>query len=168
MKRTRQKPAGVDAAAEDPGPKAWAGLLEASAAVEEENQRVCRDLEVTTIQAWTLKYLDPERPCSMSTLAAAYACDASNITAVVDKLEARGLVERRASDSDRRMKMLVVTAVGARLRRKLIERWHAPPLWIRALAAEDQERLGAILERALEHHAAAEPADACREPGKRG
>jgi DNA-binding MarR family transcriptional regulator len=42
--------------------------------------------------------------------------DASNLTTLVDKLAARGALERQADPGDRRVKALVLTAEGQRLR----------------------------------------------------
>jgi DNA-binding MarR family transcriptional regulator len=42
--------------------------------------------------------------------------DASNLTNPVDRLEARGVVERHALPGDRRVKALRLTAAGRRLR----------------------------------------------------
>ena len=52
----------------------------------------------------------------MSALAAALQCDNSNVTGIVDRLEAQGLVERRPAAHDRRVKTLVVTTEGVELR----------------------------------------------------
>ena len=41
----------------------------------------------------------PERPLPMGRLACALGCDASNVTGIVDRLEQRGLIERRPSDA---------------------------------------------------------------------
>lgn len=48
-------------------------------------------------------------------LAKALAVTAPNITAWMGKLEARGLIERSASDTDRRAQLLHLTAEGERL-----------------------------------------------------
>jgi len=47
------------------------------------------------------------------TLAATIGFDTSTIAGVVDRLERRGLIERQASPSDRRVRLLQVTAAGA-------------------------------------------------------
>jgi DNA-binding MarR family transcriptional regulator len=133
--------------------RAWELLIEAATAVNEERDRVHADLGLTYVQAWVLQFLDPAHPSTMSEVAAAYSCDASNITTMIDKLEARGLVVRSPSESDRRVKMLVVTPAGTQLRRKLLARRRAPPTWIRALSAQDRGELGAILSRALHERA---------------
>ena len=65
-------------------------------------------------QAHALRSLAGGDPLSQRELAAALHCDASNVTGIVDRLEARGLVERQVSQQDRRVKTLLVTAEGAR------------------------------------------------------
>ena len=52
------------------------------------------------------------RPLSMGELADRLFCDASNVTGIVDRLEARGLVERQPDPDDRRVRRLVLTAEG--------------------------------------------------------
>ncbi|MEA2828573.1 MAG: MarR family transcriptional regulator, organic hydroperoxide resistance regulator [Actinomycetota bacterium] len=54
-------------------------------------------------------------PRSMGELADRLFCDASNVTGIVDRLEARGLVERQADPDDRRVRRLVLTDAGREL-----------------------------------------------------
>ena len=56
-----------------------------------------------------LLFWPPVPPLPMGVLAEILQCDASNITGVVDGLESRGLVERRVSTKDRRIKHLTLT-----------------------------------------------------------
>ena len=63
----------------------------------------------------------------MRTLARAWACDASNVTWMVDRLESRGLVERRMLPGDRRVKMVALTPLGAGTKAELFTRLHEPP-----------------------------------------
>ena len=57
---------------------------------------------LTSTQAKVLAQLDG--PLPMRGLAALLVCDASNVTGIVDRLEARGLVRREADTADRRVK----------------------------------------------------------------
>jgi DNA-binding MarR family transcriptional regulator len=52
------------------------------------------------------------QPLPMRALAGLLACDASNITGLVDRLEARGLVTRHLDAADRRIKNVVATEEG--------------------------------------------------------
>src|SRR6476659_7306266 len=94
-------------------------------------------------------------PLPMGRLACALGCDASNVTGIVDRLEKRGLIERRPSERDRRVKVLVVTAEGAQVRRRLLLRLGEPPQSIAALSPADRRRLGRLLRLALSRAAAA-------------
>ena len=85
----------------------------------------------------------------MRELAQALACDNSNVTGIVDRLEARGLVERRASTDDRRVKMLVVTEAGKDLRRRVKARMEEPPEALKRLTPEEQVLLRDLLRKAM-------------------
>jgi DNA-binding MarR family transcriptional regulator len=52
------------------------------------------------------------RPMPMRRLAELMGCDASNVTGIVDRLEARGLVRRESDPDDRRVKNVAVTDEG--------------------------------------------------------
>jgi DNA-binding MarR family transcriptional regulator len=110
---------------------------------------VCREFELSPPQVMALRHMDPERPLPMSELAGSLHCDNSNVTGIVDRLEDRGLVERRAADYDRRVKLLALTPDGEALREKLGERMDEPPPQLAALSAADQRALRDILRRAL-------------------
>ena len=62
-----------------------------------------------------LKVLSLEGPMSQQTLANKYQVDRATITEVVDALEARELVTRQVSQTDRRCKLLHLTPTGNRL-----------------------------------------------------
>lgn len=83
----------------------------------------------------------------MNELAAVLACDNSNVTGLVDRLEARGLVARRASPDDRRVKRVVLTAAGDLLRAQLLERLGNPPAGFECLTAAEQRQLRDLLRR---------------------
>jgi DNA-binding MarR family transcriptional regulator len=113
--------------------------------------RALGDLGLTFAQAHALRLLDPERPLAMSALAQLLVCDASNVTGIADRLEARGLVERQSAGKDRRVKVLALTAAGIKLRKRVHELMSEPPEAIAALSDEDQRTLRDILRRAAEH-----------------
>jgi MarR family transcriptional regulator, organic hydroperoxide resistance regulator len=106
------------------------------------------ELDLTPPQGHALRLLEPDRPLAMSELAEALYCHASNVTGIVDRLEARGLVERRPGQ-DRRVKTLALTEAGARARQRVVQLMSAPPPEIAALSAADQRALRDILTRAL-------------------
>jgi DNA-binding MarR family transcriptional regulator len=106
--------------------------------------------ELSPPQLFMLRRLQPGQPTPMSELAAFMGCDASNITGLVDRLEARGLVERRVPVHDRRVKQIVLTAAGERLRDEALQHLHLPPEELTRLSNADQRALRDILRRALE------------------
>jgi DNA-binding MarR family transcriptional regulator len=106
-------------------------------------------LDLTTVQAHALRILDPERPLAMSELADALYCHASNVTGIVDRLESRGLVERRPGAGDRRVKTLVLTPEGAEVRAQVVTLLSEPPAAIARLPEPDQLALRDLLRRAL-------------------
>ena len=55
------------------------------------------ELELSPAQCHVLHLIEPGRPIPMGRLAETLACDASNVTGLVDRLESRGLVRRRPS-----------------------------------------------------------------------
>jgi DNA-binding MarR family transcriptional regulator len=74
-----------------------------------------------------LSILDPEEPRPMRAMASTLCCDASMATWLVDRLEERGLVERRTPPNDRRVKTVVLTSLGIRTRERLRESFYDPP-----------------------------------------
>ena len=108
------------------------------------------EFELSPVQCHVLHLIQPEQPMSMGRLAETLACDASNVTGLVDRLEARKLLERRPGAGDRRVKVLALTPAGARLRTLLQRRMAAPPDPFARLSADDQRALIKILERLVQ------------------
>jgi DNA-binding MarR family transcriptional regulator len=129
--------------------EAWALMGRLFVQLRPRMVRVAAECGLTPSQLFALKTLDPEQPVPMRSLAAALRCDSSNVTGLVDGLEAQGLVERREAEHDRRLRMLVVTARGAEVRDRLHAVMQEVPLELAALSAADQRALRDILRRAL-------------------
>jgi len=58
-------------------------------------------------------------PRPMSRLALGLHCEPSNVTGLVDRLEKRGLVQRRTDAQDRRVKLIAPTQAGTELSAKV-------------------------------------------------
>ena len=110
---------------------------------------ICDDLGLTPMQGHALRSLDPDRPSPMSVLADMLICDASNVTAIVDKLETRGLIVRQSAENDRRIKMLAVTQQGRELRERLCARFTVPPAAVEALPPAARRQLADLLRAIL-------------------
>jgi DNA-binding MarR family transcriptional regulator len=105
---------------------------------------------LSSVQCHVLHLIEPGRPLAMSRLAATLSCDASNVTGLVDRLEALGLVRRRPSPADRRVKVLDLTPVGSRLRAQLLRRMTGRPLPLARLSVREQRALVRMLERLVD------------------
>jgi len=108
------------------------------------------EFELSPAQCHVLHLIEPDRSIPMGRVAEALACDASNVTGLIDRLESRGLVCRRPSAEDRRVKVLELTPAGARLRSTVLERFAEPPSSLTRLSAEEQRVLVKMLKRLLE------------------
>jgi len=106
------------------------------------------ELELHPAQAGALLQL--ASPLPMNELAAVLACDNSNVTGLVDRLAARGLVARQANPDDRRVKRVVLTTAGTSLRGQLLERVGRPPAGFERLSPAEQRQLRDLLRRVVD------------------
>ncbi len=68
--------------------------------------------ELSAVQAKVLLQLPADGAMTMRALAGQLQYDASNLTGVVDRLEATGAVRRKSHPQDRRVKRVELTAEG--------------------------------------------------------
>ena len=111
---------------------------------------VAAEFELSPAQVCTLLRMTPGESVAMSALAGTMACDPSNVTGIVDKLESRGFIARQGTDHDRRIKHLAVTERGRRIRDKLVAAVMNPPEAVAALPSEVKARLTGLLRGLLE------------------
>src|SRR4051812_42545161 len=102
--------------------RAWQLLVRFFFAQREHLPGFTAECDLSPAQCHVLHLIEPSRPVPMSRLAQTLSCDASNVTGLVDRLEARGLVQRRPSASDRRVKVVHLTPTGSRLRTQVLRR----------------------------------------------
>jgi len=129
---------------------AWQLLIKLSFSQQTQVSPLAAELELSPVQCHVLRLLEPDKPLPMRALAEGLCCDASNVTGLVDRLESRGLVRRRASEEDRRVKVLELTPKGVRVRTVFLERMTAPPAGLERLTTREQQMLARILGRLLE------------------
>jgi MarR family transcriptional regulator, organic hydroperoxide resistance regulator len=141
----------------DPGSEAWSLLHWAMISNKQRLMAMGRDFDLSLQQMIALRILGGGGS-PMGELAGYLGCDSSNVTGITDRLEERGLVRREAAETDRRVKLLVLTPKGEKLRAKLTEKLAEPPPFIANLSEEDQTALRDILRRALDAEPAATPA----------
>lgn len=102
---------------------------------------------LTASQGKTLSVLRRGGPTAMRALAETLACDASNMTGIVDRLEKRGLVRREPSPGDRRVKNVVLTPEGEQAIDTIRATMHTTLAGLDTLDAEERATLYALLER---------------------
>jgi DNA-binding MarR family transcriptional regulator len=105
----------------------WRRMFDFFISTSRQRQRVLAELDLTPNDSRALHTLDPREGRTMRSLADAWGCDASNATWIVDRLEARDLVERREQPGDRRVKLVVLTSAGVKTRDRLKEAMYEPP-----------------------------------------
>ena len=101
-------------------------LMQAAHAVESQLEEALAQVELSGAKLAALTQLvEADEPVPLGELAARCACVRSNITQLVDRLEADKLVRRVDDPADRRSRMLTLTREG----RSLLAR--AVPIWKR-------------------------------------
>ncbi|MYZ40283.1 MULTISPECIES: MarR family transcriptional regulator [unclassified Streptomyces] len=114
----------------------------------EEYDQAAAEHSLTGAQARVLRLLSME-PMPMRRIAQKLKCEPSNVTGIVDRLEARDLVERRPDPADRRVKLAAPTEKGratAALLRNSLDFAREP---LAALSEEERRVLRDLLKRML-------------------
>jgi DNA-binding MarR family transcriptional regulator len=76
--------------------------------------------DLTVVQMQTLGVMQPGEPIPMNMVSCFLACDASNVTGIVDRLLASGYIQRQENPQDRREKMISLTPRGTALRQEIL------------------------------------------------
>ena len=85
----------------------------------------------------------------MGDLAVELVCDASNVTQLVSRLEARALVAREPDPADRRTRRVSITAAGRRACRSVEKRFTLPAERVGRLTKREQNQLSRLLSKLL-------------------
>lgn len=100
-------------------------------------------------QANLVWLLDPNAdPVPLRKLAARLQCDPSNITLLSAKLEEKKLAKRATHPQDRRIRTLVLTAAGKRVRNRLLAGAYARSPFT-SLGDREQQQLHRLLAKVL-------------------
>ncbi len=89
-------------------------------------------------------------PMPMRQIAQTLACEPSNITGIVDRLEARGLVARQADPDDRRVKRVAATEAGSAASEEFRESLHFARAPLAGLAPDERGQLRDLLRRIVD------------------
>ncbi len=129
----------------DPRPglaaEAWRAIFDFITATAPQRTRHLADLGLTITDSRALGSLDAETGRTMRTLADEWSCDASTATWVIDRLERRGLAERRSHPTDRRVRLASLTPAGVAIRDEMLRRMYTAPPELLSLDVEDLRRL---------------------------
>jgi len=93
-------------------------IADMSTRFHEEYDAAAEAQDLTGVQARLLAVV-ADGPAPMNQLASVLKCEPSNITGLVDRLAARGLVTREPSPTDRRVKLVTATPAGVELSGKV-------------------------------------------------
>lgn len=132
-----------------PADEAWGLLHQLMMGQRRRFLAAAAELELHPAQAGALLQMQPDTPVPMNELATLLHCDNSNVTGIVDRLEARGLVARRPHEHDRRVKHVVLTQLGVQASEQVRSTMASAPEAFNKLSASDQRALRDILRRAL-------------------
>jgi DNA-binding MarR family transcriptional regulator len=91
--------------------------------------------------------LDPRTGRSMRSLADEWTCDPSNATFIVDRLEELGLAARQPLLHDKRVKLVVLTRKGEKMRADLLHEFRQPPPEFDGLDRADLEALERLVAK---------------------
>jgi DNA-binding MarR family transcriptional regulator len=105
------------------------------------------ELGLTPGDVKALMWLEPDEPQPMRVLADRWGSDASTVTWLVDRLEEHGFVERRAHATDRRVRVVLLTEHGLKVRADLLERLNTPPAAFTGLSRTELQALRALVPK---------------------
>ncbi|WP_291712750.1 MarR family transcriptional regulator, partial [Bradyrhizobium sp.] len=111
----------------------------------------CREFDLTPVQYAALVAIQTHPGIDATRLSAVIAFDRSTLGSVIERLQAKGLIERAASAEDRRVKLLTITKAGAALLRDIVpavERAQARML--QPLKAADRKTLMTLLSQLVD------------------
>lgn len=86
------------------------------------NENIHEDL--TYDQFCTLRYIRINQPCTSSDIAQEFSIGKSAVTAQVNRLFEKGIVQRKQDEEDRRVIFLVLTVAGDTIMEKANEKLH--------------------------------------------
>jgi DNA-binding MarR family transcriptional regulator len=133
------------AATQEAATEVWRLMLRTAMTQFARSSHVIQRFGLTPGHAKALLTIDPEHPLPMGSLAQLFACDASTVTWLVDRLEEKGLVERQGQASDRRVKTVALTPLGRSTKKELEDELYQPPAALLELSEPVLEELRVAL-----------------------
>lgn len=140
-------------------------------ATESNARAIARASGLTNAQMLVLHTLSGSGQEMPKDIARRLGVSQATVTALVDRMEARGLVRRARREADRRMVWVILTDIGRQvlqdapdpLHEAFIRRFESLPDWEQAMLMAGAERLGALFDAET-----VEPLPVPEEPGRAG
>ena len=127
--------------------RVWRTMSDYAMAQFREKSSSLSEVGLTPGHMKALMTLQLEEAIPMGACAQEMGCDASTATWLIDRLEDKGLVERRPSRTDRRVKGVVLTDEGSATKASLQEHFAHPPQALLALSLEELKALHHLLSK---------------------
>ena len=113
----------------------------------------CRDFDVTPVQYAALVAIQAHPGIDATRLSAVIAFDRSTLGSVIERLEAKGQIERKPANDDKRVKLLYLTRSGARLLREIVPAVdRAQARMLEPLKLADRKTLMALLGQLVDRN----------------
>lgn len=127
--------------------EAWKRLFGFFMSTRSQRDKVLEKHGLTPNDAKALSSLQAGEGRTMRSLAEDWACDASNATWMVDRLEKRGLARREGQPGDRRVTLVLLTPRGSQVKSKVQKEMERPPPELLELDVQALDILCDALER---------------------
>ncbi|HZR87759.1 MAG TPA: MarR family transcriptional regulator [Bradyrhizobium sp.] len=113
----------------------------------------CRDFDITPVQYAALVAIQTHPGIDATRLSAVIAFDRSTLGSVIERLEAKGQIERRPANDDKRIKLLYLTRSGAKLLREIVPAVdRAQARMLEPLKLADRKTLMALLAQLVDRN----------------
>ena len=111
------------------------------------------EADITPVQFAAMAALRQRPGVDQATLSALIGYDRATIGGVIDRLEARGWVERRVAPEDRRQKLVTLAPAGRRAHDRAMQEVEATQEQLLApLSAAERKEFERLCRKMLEHH----------------
>jgi len=129
---------------------AWSRIFDLIVRTSPAREQSLASRGLTPNDSRAMHNLDMSEGKPIGTLARAWGCDPSNATFIIDRLERLGFCKRVPSTSDRRQRLVVLTAEGQATREALQREFRTAPAEVLRLPKVELDALARILEQILE------------------
>jgi DNA-binding MarR family transcriptional regulator len=126
---------------------AWDHIARLFLSQQHRRDTVAQEVDLHVSDLISLFHMQPDEGVSQRALAEHWSCDPSWVTNRIDRLEQLGLVERRLSPTDRRVKEVWLTPAGLAKRSQGMAGFGRPPEHLDVLSTTDLRALARILAK---------------------